>query len=142
MKSAQLTAEWEKQLDEVSKGELSEQTFMSRIESFVTTFVTANKNVGKKGAFSSDRAAIGYCPRCGKTVVEQKKSYSCESGKDGCGFVIWRVMCEKEITQAQAKKLLTKGKSDVIKGFISKAGKRFDAELVLDTAKLVKFNFC
>ena len=47
-----------------------------------------------------------------------------------------------EISQAQAEKLLTKGKSDIIKGFTSKAGKKFDARLKLNSSTFsVEFEF-
>ena len=88
----------------------------------------------------SERAML--CPKCGKKVFAYPKSYSCESGKDGCGFVIWKTVAGKEISQAQAEKLLTKGKSDIIKGFTSKAGKKFDARLKLNSSTFaVEFEF-
>ena len=85
--------------------------------------------------------SIGICPKCGKKVVEYPKSFSCESGKGGCGFVIWKTTASKAISKAQAVKLLTKGKTDLIKGFTSKAGKPFDANLVLKEDKTVGFDF-
>ena len=47
----------------------------------------------------------------------------------------------KAISKAQAVKLLAKGKTDLIKGFTSKAGKPFDANLVLKEDKTVGFDF-
>lgn len=85
--------------------------------------------------------ATSFCPKCGKKVIEYQKSFSCESGKGGCGFVIWKTTASKAISKAQAVKLLTKGKTDLIKGFTSKAGKPFDANLVLKEDKTVGFDF-
>lgn len=45
------------------------------------------------------------------------------------------------MTKAQVVKLLAKGKTDLIKGFTSKAGKPFDANLVLKEDKTVGFDF-
>ena len=45
-----------------------------------------------------------------------------------------------KIHEFQAKKILKSGKSDVIKGFKSKAGKKFDARLKLVDGS-VKFDF-
>ena len=73
--------------------------------------------------------------------MEYKKSYACESGKDGCGFILWKTMSGKEVTSIQVQNILQKGKSDLIKGFVSKTGKKFDAYLKLDTDFKVVFEF-
>lgn len=38
----------------------------------------------------SEKNPLGKCPRCGKSVFEGSKNFYCESGKDGCNFVIWK----------------------------------------------------
>ncbi|RXK32645.1 hypothetical protein BBD39_10355 [Arsenophonus endosymbiont of Bemisia tabaci Asia II 3] len=48
-----------------------------------------------------------------------------------CGFTIWKTVCEKILTQKQVETLIKKGKTGIIKGFKSKAGKNFDAALLL-----------
>jgi len=83
---------------------------------------------------------LGKCPLCGKDVIESTKSYSCSGWKDGCKFTIWKEISGKKITVKYARNLLQKGATGVIKGFKSKSGKKFDAELVLKDGK-VTFNF-
>jgi DNA topoisomerase-3 len=76
--------------------------------------------------------------------LEQVKCYSCESGKNGCGFVIWKKIAGKSIGLPLAKVLLSKGRSKVLKGFKSKAGKPFEAMLVItekEGVKQVTFEF-
>jgi len=121
---------------------------MGGISAFLNEIIGETKNSPRSetaaAVFASNRESLGVCPRCGKNVVEQLKSYSCESGKNGCGFVVWKKMSEKTVSPAQVKKLLAKGKTDVIKGFKSKAGKPFDASLALtekDGIKGVSFEF-
>ncbi len=46
----------------------------------------------------------------------------------------------KKLSEATAKKLLTSGKSGVLKGFKSKAGKSFSAALILKDGK-IEFDF-
>ena len=75
------------------------------------------------------------------TLYAYPKSYSCESGKGGCGFTIWKSIAQKSITEAQVKKLLATGRSSLIKGFVSKAGKNFDAYLILKDDHQVGFEF-
>ena len=56
--------------------------------------------------------------------------------------MIWKTISGLTIPEVQAKKLLTKGKTDLLKGFTSKAGKKFDAYLVLKgEQKQVGFEF-
>ncbi|QDV33775.1 type IA DNA topoisomerase [Tautonia plasticadhaerens] len=83
---------------------------------------------------------VGTCPRCGSEVVEQPKSWGCSSWKGGCSFAIWKSMSGKRITARMAKALLTKGRTAKLKGFKSKAGKPFEAVLVLDGGE-VRFDF-
>lgn len=119
--------------------------FMDGITGFIRSFVVDTKALyspeQSSGVFKSERESIAICPRCGKGIVEYPKSYSCESGRNGCGFVVWKTVAGKAITKAQAVKLISKGKTDVIKGFTSKAEKPFDAYLVLKEDKTVGFEF-
>ncbi|RUL88195.1 DNA topoisomerase 3 [Tautonia sociabilis] len=83
---------------------------------------------------------VGPCPRCGSEVVEQPKSWGCSAWKDGCSFAIWKAMSGKRITARMARTLLTKGRTATLKGFKSKAGKPFEARLVLEEGE-VRFSF-
>jgi DNA topoisomerase-3 len=145
IKQPELTAEWEKQLSEIQRGEIADTVFMDQITGFIRSFVNDTKALyspeQSTGVFERERENIGTCPICGKKVVEFPKSYSCESGKGGCGFVIWKTIAGKAISITQATKLLNKGKTDLIKGFKSKEGKPFDAYLILKENKSVGFDF-
>lgn len=88
----------------------------------------------------SDTAVIGQCPLCGSPAVESPKSFSCSRWREGCGFTIWRTISGKKITPAMAKRLLQTGQTAKLKGFKSKAGKKFDASLKLVGGK-VEFEF-
>lgn len=145
VKSPKMTAEWETRLQAITRGEENSDNFMSEIDSYVGELVKLYGSVDENSKFASasrEREIIGVCPKCGKNVVEFPKSFSCESGKDGCGFVIWKSVSEKSISAAQAKKLLEKRKTDLIKGFTSKkTGNKFDAFLVLKDDYTVGFEF-
>lgn len=145
VKEPELTAEWEKQLSEINGGSMAAADFMNSITGFISSFVQDTKEKyspeQSTGVFEREREDLGKCPKCGKKVVEFPKSYSCESGKGGCGFVIWKQIGGKAISKAQAKKLLDKGKTDLIKGFKSKTGKSYDAYLTLKEDKTIGFDF-
>ncbi len=38
----------------------------------------------------SEKVSLGKCPRCGKDIYEGGKNFYCQSGKDGCGFTLWK----------------------------------------------------
>lgn len=80
---------------------------------------------------------IGICPQCGKTVVKGRYGYGCSGYKDGCDFRISGAICKRVISVSAAKNIISNGDSGLIKGFVSKTGKLFDANLVLENGKLV-----
>ena len=84
--------------------------------------------------------AAGKCPLCGRDVVKSRYGYSCTGYREGCHFHIRGVICGRVISLSNAKLLLETGKTSKIQGFISKAGKSFDAVLKLENGK-VSFDF-
>jgi DNA topoisomerase-3 len=84
--------------------------------------------------------AIGPCPLCKSEVVEQEKSYGCSGWRQGCKFAIWKTIAGKRISVSAAQALLRHGRTPVLKGFESKAGKSFEARLKLDAGE-VRFDF-
>lgn len=78
------------------------------------------------------KEVLGICPVCKNGhIARNKAGYGCSEWKNGCKFFIRAEIAGKKITIAQVKKLITKGKTDVIRGFRSKSGKPFDAALTL-----------
>ncbi len=150
LKSAKLTAEWEDRLGAVERGELSPEEFMARITAMLTNLVRSYRNVKLESTALSDsgRARIGKCPRCGKNVVEGKKSFYCEGYHDtpSCGFALWKndrffTSKRKELTKKIAASLLKTGRAAVTGLFSEKKGVFYDATVVLndDGGKFVRF---
>jgi DNA topoisomerase-3 len=87
---------------------------------------------------------LGKCPLCGKRVFEGDAAYVCERSqaeKRPCKFKINKVILQQPIDREQAARLLAKGKTDLFREFISKAGRPFSAYLVMDEAGKVTFDF-
>lgn len=84
--------------------------------------------------------SLGACPVCGGDVVVGKKAYGCSNWKNGCRFVVWKVIAQKEITLDIVQQLLTAQVTTLLTGFTSKAGKLFDAKLKVVGGE-VKFDF-
>jgi DNA topoisomerase-3 len=92
----------------------------------------------------SGREPLGRCPKCGGEVFETDGAYVCEKSqadKKPCKFKINREILQQPIERAQAQKLLTAHKTDLLDKFISKAGRPFPAYLVMDDAGKVTFEF-
>lgn len=84
---------------------------------------------------------VGKCPVCGKPVLRGRYGYGCSGYKEGCKFKISGIVCKRIISKTNAKMLLETGKSSKIKGFVSKAGKPFDATLIMEKDGSIKFDF-
>ena len=150
LKSAKLTAEWEDRLGAVERGELAPEDFMAGITAMLTGLVRSYRNVAVAPSplSESGRAGIGKCPRCGKNVVEGKKSFYCEGYHDtpSCGFALWKndrffTSKRKELTKKIAASLLKTGRAAVTGLFSEKKGVFYDATVVLDDdgGKFVRF---
>ena len=140
LKSPEMTGQWEKRLHDVATGKADYTAFISDMSQTVRdwygviTGLTAEKYTSAEQQLS--------CPFCGAKVIK-KNGYFCSAKREtGCAFSIGQEICGKKISDAQALRLIEKGKTTLIKGFKSKAGKEFDAYLVADkTEKKVKFEF-
>ena len=78
------------------------------------------------------------CPCCGGEIKDDRWGWKCEK----CGFTLNYKIAGKTLTVSDLESIIFDGKTDKIKGFISKAGKKFDARLVLDKEnKKVNFEF-
>ena len=80
--------------------------------------------------------ALADCPLCNGKIIETGKAYSCSEWRNGCKAVIWKTIANKTITQAMAKKLLSKGETGVLKGFKSTKGTEFEVNLKLVDGKV------
>lgn len=146
LKSPLLTAEWEQQLKQVERGEVSADSFMSAIAQMVTEMVASYSTVsGADVIFPSRRPVVGKCPRCGSDVTASKQGYFCE--RNDCRFGIWhdnRFLREKQISLNKkiVATLLQDGKTFVSGIFSERTGKSFDAFLLLkDDGKRTFFSF-
>lgn len=139
IKNPELTGQWEKTLADIEAGAADPEEFMTGIKKLTSEIVDlARSQVASR--LTPNKEPLGKCPICGKDVIEGNKGYSCSGYKEGCKFIIWKEIAGKKVTPLQAKALLEKGKTNVIKGFKSKKGNKFDAVLQLKDGK-VEFMF-
>ena len=90
------------------------------------------------------QTTLGACPRCGGQVFQSESDYLCEgSQKDEkpCKFKTGKEVLKQPIDEDQVRKLLKDGRTDFLKGFISKRGFPFEAALVMEPKGKVGFEF-
>ncbi|MDD5140991.1 MAG: DNA topoisomerase III [Verrucomicrobiales bacterium] len=82
---------------------------------------------------------LGKCPACGGNVYDAGMNYVCEkqaAPEKTCSFRSGKIILQQTIEPAQIQKLLATGKTDLLKGFVSKKNNRkFEAFLVLKDGK-------
>ncbi|MCM1524051.1 MAG: DNA topoisomerase 3 [Ruminococcus sp.] len=142
IKSAKLTADWETALQNIEKGEISPESFMSEIENFTKELVEKYSEKAENSPFAKKKEILGKCPRCGKNIYEGKQNYYCESGKEGCGFTVWKELKypNTSVSPEQLKALLNEGKTRF--EAVSKEGKKYTADFALeDTGKYINLVF-
>jgi DNA topoisomerase-3 len=78
---------------------------------------------------------LGKCPACGGQVYDGGMNYVCENQAgvaQSCKFRTGKIILQQEISPEQVKKLLAAGKTDLLKGFISKkTNRKFEAFLIV-----------
>jgi DNA topoisomerase-3 len=144
MKSVELTARWENGLLAIEHGKQDALKWVEEIKQFtrdVVTIARGQEQVKMMSGGSGGRESLGKCPLCDSDVVDYPRSYGCSGYREGCKFAIWKEIAKKKITPKQARDLLVKGRTEELKGFKSRAGKDFQAILVLGTDGKVVFEF-
>ena len=113
---------------------------MDGIAEFTREIIKANNApkpefAGLLGGVRPVSDPLGLCPRCGAPVREAEKGYFCDNRL--CGFKIWKeskfwTAKKKPLTAVIVAALLKDGRV-ALKGLHSrKAGKKYDATVILD----------
>ena len=143
LSSPAMTAKWETYLKKIGKGEGSSEVFLATIAKFIHKLLEdvpaqmKHNGLPDKLAMPDSKEQIALCPRCKKgMIISRKGSYGCTEYDNGCKQSFPNVFLRKRLTAKQVEYLCTKGKTPVIKGFVSKNGKKFNAKLVLEDGKL------
>jgi DNA topoisomerase III len=85
------------------------------------------------------KEVLGKCPKCQANVYDNGMNYVCEKQtgpKPTCDFRSGKIILQQEIAPEQIKKLLAEGKTDLLKGFVSKkTNRKFEAMLIVKDGK-------
>lgn len=160
--SAELTGQWEKQLQEIEKGNFNAGSFVKNMKNMVDHLVyevrseqtyvnishtTEEKVVEVHKTISSTTEVVGYtCLKCNKGhFLKGKTGYGCSEYKNGCKVLLPFTFEGKKISSKQYLRLLQKGCTVNLKGFklagVTKEGLiRFDDnfQLIFEEKKIAK----
>lgn len=131
----EMTGYWEDAFLKIERGEQHANNFTKGIEVYAHQITEELLNL--ELAFSANSYT---CPKCGKQGLRFLTSV-CKCSDEACDFVMYRNCGGKKLTDDIFIELLSEGKTRLIKGFTSKAGKRFDAYLILNSECKVVYEF-
>jgi len=137
MKSAAMTGEMEKELNDIAEGSGNYAQFISKVKGITQKWYRTVCNASSDTF--SDKSRI--CPSCGKKLINGKYSVFCSGNRDGCTFSIPYQICQKKLTDNQIQMLISSQRTNVIRGFISRTGKPFEASLKIDVHGKIEFVF-
>ena len=136
IQSPALTAAWEQKLREVEQSALDGEAFLTDITDMVRELASSEHPVRDVHMlFADNRRAVGVCPRCGASVVENAKGFVCTAR--GCGFALWKkdrffAAMRKELTASVAAALLKEGRVSLKGLFSPGTGRTYEADVVLE----------
>ena len=93
----------------------------------------------------SGQDPVGPCPKCSARVFEQPMAYVCEKSvgpERTCDFRSGKVILQQPIERSEMERLLSTGRTDVLRGFVSNRTRRkFSAFLVKKPDGAIGFEF-
>ena len=135
--NAEMTGSWELILSAIEAGQMPPEKFAQGINSYVETI--CEELLALAPPMQKSYPAY-HCPKCGnESVGIYAKIAKCRHG--GCDFHIFREICGTFLSEDNIRDLITTGRTPILKGLTSKAGKKFNARLVLGEDHTTSFEF-
>lgn len=133
----EMTGMWENAFTKIEQGEQEANNFKKGIEVYTSQITEELLKI----KIEVTQKHVCICPKCKKDNLRFFPSLVRCPNED-CDFVFYKKRNEKQLTDKQIISLFTTGKTEVIKGFISKkSGKTFDASLVLSPENEIMYKF-
>ena len=134
--NAEMTGSWELALAAIEAGKMPSDKFAQGINSYVGTICEELLSL------SSEQKSypVYRCPKCGQQSVGiYAKVAKCRH--ETCGFYVFRDVCGIHLSEDNIRDLISSGRTPILKGLTSKAGKKFNARLVLKDDYTTTFEF-
>ena len=134
--NAEMTGSWELALAAIEAGKMPSERFAQGINSYVETICEELLSLSSE----QKPYPVYRCPKCGqKSVGIYVKVAKCRN--EGCDFHIFREVCGILLSEDNIRDLISSGRTPILKGLTSKAGKKFNARLVLGEDYITFFEF-
>lgn len=131
-----MTAEWELALQKIENNEADAGTFQKEMETYAKSITD---ELLQTSIASTNQPKL-TCPKCkSQQLIIRDKIVKCPD--EACNWVQFRTVCGVQISIENITSLVNKGKTSLIKGMTSKAGKKFDAYIVLKENAESSFEF-
>ncbi|WP_199117799.1 type IA DNA topoisomerase [Pedobacter sp. ASV28] len=131
-----MTAEWEVALQKIENEQADARTFQKQMESYA---LSITQELLQTCAAPSNLPKLA-CPKCKKQqLVIREKIVKCPH--EGCNWLQFRNVCGVQIGLNDIESLVNTGRTALIKGMRSKAGKTFNAHIVLNEKAESSFEF-
>ena len=134
--NAEMTGSWELALAAIEAGKMPSERFAQGINSYVGTICE------ELLLLSSEQKSypVYRCPKCGQQSVGiYAKVAKCRH--ETCGFYVFREVCGIHLSEDNIRELISSRRTPILKGLTSKAGKKFNARLVLGEDYTTSFEF-
>ena len=134
--NAEMTGSWELALAAIEAGKMPSDKFSQGINSYVGTICEELLSL------SSEQKSypVYRCPKCGQQSVGiYAKVAKCRH--ETCGFHVFRDVCGIHLSEDHIRDLISSGRTPILKGLTSKAGKKFNVRLVLGEDYITSFEF-
>ena len=131
-----MTAEWELALQKIENNEADARVFQKEMENYASSIT----NELLQTSIAQNNLPKLICPKCkSQQLIIRDKIVKCPD--EACNWVQFRNVCGVQIGITDIESLINKRKTSLIKGMKSKAGKKFDAYIVLNENAESSFEF-
>ena len=134
--NAEMTGSWELALAAIEAGKMPSDKFSQGINSYVSTICEELLSLTPE----QKSYPVYRCPKCGQQSVGiYAKVAKCRH--ETCGFHVFREVCGIHLSEDNIRDLISSGRTPILKGLTCKAGKKFNARLVLKDDYTTTFEF-
>ncbi|MDV3725054.1 type IA DNA topoisomerase [Elizabethkingia anophelis] len=121
-----MTAEWEMALQKIENNEADAMDFHQSMKTYTSSVTQEILGITIESQNHPDLT----CPKCGThKLLIRDKVVKCPN--EACNWLQFRNVCGVQLSVADIENLVTKRKTNLLKGMKSKAGKKFDAFIIL-----------
>lgn len=131
-----MTAEWEMALQKIENKEADAGAFHREMEVYATSITQELLDAG----IAHEKQPELTCPKCkSRQLLVWNKVVKCPD--EACNWLQFCIVCGVTLSLADIESLVTKGKTNLIKGMKSNSGNKFNAYIVMNDKAETSFEF-